>query len=175
MVMSNSRIRESLPEGQVEIRTVDGRRYLQSAATGDMFYLAKADDTLGRLAVGVDPVRPVRALFGAIVDVHTTGAPVTLDGVTTQAYEVVVATARLQDGLGDLGAGIARDQLPPTVTLTFWIDQQDRLRRATSNIAGTPVEVLFTNWGADFGIAAPPQVDTSPEWPPVRPPVPKKK
>lgn len=169
MPTSNSRIHLSLPEGPVELRTVDGRRYLQAPETEGMFYDATSEDTSRvRISVGVDPVRPVRALFGAIVDVRRSGAPVDLDGVTTQPYEVVVATARLQDGLGDLGAGIPRDQLPATVTLTYWVDEQDRLRRATSDIAGTPVEMLFTNWGADFGIEAPPQDQIAHLWPSTR-------
>ncbi|GIG21371.1 hypothetical protein Cch01nite_20950 [Cellulomonas chitinilytica] len=169
MPSSNFLVRLTLPEGSVEVRSVDGQRYLQAPITEGMFYAAKAEDTtLTRIAVSVDPVRPVRALFGAVTSIRATGLPVDLEGVPSQAYEVVVATAKLQDGLGDLGAGIARDQLPPKVTLTFWIDEQDHLRRATSNIAGTPVEMLFTNWGFDFGIEAPPEEQIAHIWPSTR-------
>jgi hypothetical protein len=156
MTTSNSRIRLTLPEGQTEIRSVDGHRFVQAPATRGKFYDVTLEDPgLVRITAGVDPVRPVRALFGAVVAVRPAGPRVDVDGVTTQPYDVVVATARLTDGLGDLAGGVPRDQLPSTVTLTYWVDQGNRLRRATANVAGTPVEMTFTNWGTDFGIAAP--------------------
>ena len=109
------------------------------------------------IAVSADPVRPVRAMFGAVLYVHTAGEPAVLEGVAAQPYTVIVDTALLQDGLGDVGAGVPREQLPPTVTLTFWVDASARLLRATSDFAGFPVDMTFTGWGADLGIVAPPE------------------
>ena len=80
-----------------------------------------------------------------------------LEGVPAQPYTVIVDTAHLQDGLGDLGAGVPREQLPPTITLTYWVDASARLLRATSDFAGFPVDMTFTGWGADLGIVAPPE------------------
>ncbi|MGY4645116.1 hypothetical protein [Cellulomonas sp. URHB0016] len=156
LTRSNTRVRLTLPEGEVEIRSVDGRRYVMSPVTEGQFVDVTTEDPgLVRLPVAVDPVRPVRALFGAVVDVHPAGRLVVVDGVMTQPYEVVVATAKLADSLGALGGGLTRDQLPPTVTLTYWVDQQNRLRRATSDVAGASVQTDLTNWGENFGIVAP--------------------
>ncbi|GIG21370.1 hypothetical protein Cch01nite_20940 [Cellulomonas chitinilytica] len=156
LVNSNNRVRVTVPEGSVEVRSVDGRRFVKAPGTKGKFY----DDTLGtsglaQPSVGVDPVRPLRALYGAVIAVRPAGTPADVNGTSAQPYEVVVATSRLTDGLGDLAGGVAADQLPPTVTLTFWVDQENRLLLAQSNVAGTPVEMAYTNWGADLGITAP--------------------
>lgn len=156
MIQSNNRVRTAVPEGTVEVRSVDGRRFVKAPGTRGKFYDdTRGDSGLPTVAVGVDPVRAVRALYGAVIAVRPAGAPADVDGASAQPYDVVVATSRLTDGLGDLGGGVPREQLPTTVTLTYWIDQQNRLLRATSNVAGTPVEMTFTHWGADLGITAP--------------------
>jgi len=156
MTACNTRLHVSLPDGVAEILTVDGRTFIQSPVTGGKYYAVLPDDrTWASLVLGTDPVRPVRALFGAVVSAAPSGEPVLLDGVPAQPYTVVVDTTRIRDGLGDLGAAVPRDQLPPTVTFTYWIDPDHRLRRATSELGGATVEMLFTNWGADFGLAAP--------------------
>jgi len=156
MVQSNNRVNVTLPEGPVEVRSVDGRRFVKAPGTkGKYFDDTKGDAGLPTVAVGVDPVRPLRALYGAVIAVRLAGPIGVVGDVPAQPYEVVVATSRLTDGLGDLSGGVPREQLPATVSLTFWVDQQNRLLRATSNIAGTPVEMTFTNWGVDAGITAP--------------------
>ncbi|MBO9555307.1 hypothetical protein [Cellulomonas sp.] len=156
MVRSNNRVSATIPGGAVEVRSVDGRRFVRAPAThGKYFDDTKGDAGLPVPAVSVDPVRPVRALYGAVIAVRIAGPRTDVNGVPAQPYDVVVATSRLTDGLGDLGGGVPREQLPATVTLGFWVDQQNRLVKATSNIAGTPVEMTFTSWGADAGITAP--------------------
>lgn len=156
MSTSDARLHSTGPDGVYDVLAVDGRLYVKGGKTKGKFYPLPPDDTTySGLTLSADPVRPIRALYGSIVTATQTGDPVDVGGVLAQEYDLVVDTTTLQDGLGDLAAGIPRDQLPPTVTLSYWVGDDDLVHRATADIAGNPIEILYSGWGADLVIPAP--------------------
>jgi hypothetical protein len=156
--MKNSAVRVNLPgtKGRTEVWSVDGQTYVKVPATkGKFFIVAPTDTSYADVVHAADPVGPVRALYDAVVSATPSGGPVTMDGVAVQAYDIAIDTTKVTDGLGGLVNGVPAEQLPPTVTFTYWVDGENRAHRATSNASGVPVEIDYSNWGVDPSIAAP--------------------
>ena len=64
-------------QGTLELVAVGGRTYVKGPTTGGKYYVVPPkDNPYAPIAISADPVRPVRAIFGAVLYVHTAGEPV---------------------------------------------------------------------------------------------------
>lgn len=155
-----------------EIVLVDGVFYVKSAAvTGDDFVRvdpAEAQQVLGGDAESmldeVDTFGSLDDLVPAVRTFQRDGAPVHVDGVLCQPYEIGLdrdALARAGSML--LGVDPAQTKLvaalPEVLTYRAWVGVGDDLVRTFSiELDGVTFETLYTRWGEDFAVAAPPAV-----------------
>jgi len=153
----------SYPEfGSIEVRFVDGAMFLKKASmTGDLYLLLDPDDTVGDQAFTfskIDDSVMKTGLEGtedAVVSVTPVGAPEVLDGVEAQAYEVVLDTAKFTaEASSDLlTEGV--DALPPTITYTYWVGDDDVPRKTVIELNGSVTTIVITNLGAGTPVTAP--------------------
>ncbi|WP_284292176.1 hypothetical protein [Luteimicrobium album] len=152
-----------------EIRMVDGLMYMNLGATSKNKWI-KIDpsDTSNPLAVqfgstaqSTDLAAQVDQLKKAITSVKKIGAPATVDGVKAQEYDLVVDTAKV--------TGEAKEQLdaagsavPDSFTYKYWVDDKDLVRKVSTSVAGSDVEMKFSDWGAPVEVKAPAESELLP-------------
>lgn len=155
---------------EMEIRVVDAIFYLNlgEASNGMFVMVDPADESnplgaqFGGLEEQLDPTASLAGFEGAFSSVEKVGEPVDVDGVQAQQYTVVVDTTQVTGDLQEQ-AEAAGATLPPELTYEYWVDDQDRMVRTTSEVAGATVDMTFSGWGEDFGITAPAQDEISTE------------
>lgn len=155
---------------QMEIRVVDAIFYLNlGEVSNGMFVKVDPADESNPLAAQfsgieeqLDPTASLAGFEGAFSSVEKVGEPVDVDGVQAQQYTVVVDTTKVTGQLQEQ-AEAAGAALPPELTYEYWVDDQDRMVRTTSEVAGATVDMTFSGWGEDFGITAPAEDEISTE------------
>lgn len=145
--------------GVMEMRIVDGAFYLKF---GDMtqgkFVLMdpEADDPLAdqltNLLEQVNPTNQVKQFDEALRSFKRTGSPKTIDGVSTQAYELVLDTGKLARVPG---ASASDKKLPKTMTYTVFVGPDDLPRRISATIVGLAFTANYTGWGEPVDIEKP--------------------
>lgn len=154
----------------MEIRIVDAIFYLNlgDLSGGKFVKVDPADETnplagqFDGIEEQLDPTASLEGFEGAFTKVEKVGEPVDVEGVQAQQYTVVIDTTKVTGELQEQ-AEAAGTALPPELTYEYWIDDQDRMVRTTSEVAGATVDMTFSGWGEDFGIAAPSDDEISTE------------
>jgi len=154
----------------MEIRIVDAIFYMNlgDMSGGKFVKIDPADESnplagqFDGIESQLDPTKSLEGFEGAFTKVEKVGEPVDVDGVQAQQYTVVVDTTKVTGDLKEQ-AEAAGGTLPPELTYEYWIDDQDRMVRTTSEVAGATVDMTFSGWGEDFGITAPSEDEISTE------------
>ena len=145
----------------VEFRVVDGTWYVNAGdATQGKFVTGDPADPDGPFAgmAGVfDSVSPNKgfAVFaGAVISVTPVGGTELIGGVPTQAYDIVLDTARLTD---EVRAEQFDDTapLPMQVSFRYWFGADGLVRRMEADIQGQQQVMTFSQWGEPVDIQAP--------------------
>ncbi|MBO3086257.1 hypothetical protein [Cellulomonas fengjieae] len=159
--------------GSIELRMVDSILYLNlGEASGGLFLQLDPNDAGNPLAssfAGFEDQILENGLAGmdqAVVSVTKVGAPEALDGTAVQAYEVVFDTAKIApDAAQKLLENEGVPALPPTMTITYWLDAQDVARKTVYQLEGTTTTTHVTNLGAGAPVTAPPADQVTTEMP----------
>ncbi|WP_448631121.1 hypothetical protein [Cellulomonas soli] len=155
-----------------ELVLVDGVFYVKSAATGDDFVRvdpADAQQVLGgdaqALLDDVDTFGSLDDLVPAVRTFRRDGRPVHVDGVLCQPYEIGLDRDALARA-GSILLAVDPAQtalvaaLPEVMAYRAWVGLEDGLVRTFSiEIDGVTFETLYTRWGEDFDVVAPPAVE----------------
>lgn len=157
---ADMRMTMTIPEvGAVEMIVVDGAAYMTLGDLTGGQYLDLTSDAEDNPFAGMTDeltgsfdAKSTAKLAGAVRSVEPAGDPVEIDGVLTQPYEVVVDGAAAAAMLGDEADAA---QIPETVTYTYWIGEDDLMRRLVADMPEGSVEMVFSAWGADVTITAP--------------------
>ncbi|MPZ62800.1 MAG: hypothetical protein GEU93_16215 [Propionibacteriales bacterium] len=141
---------------------VDQVLYLQLRGLTPQGTYAKADPRdpddaagqfIGELLSRVDLSNPIR-MFKAVESVERGGVE-RLDGVDTRKYTVTIDPRKAARALGfgarDLGSGPEKP-----IEYDVWVDGDDLVRKIDFDTRGLHVTVVFTDWGKDVDISAPP-------------------
>ena len=158
---------ETVPglETPIEIRVVGGVVYVNlGPGTGNLFWQVDPNSASPFAAAMTDATdqtsvaESIDALKTAIVSVTPTGTPEDIDGVSTQAYAVVVDTTKISGQAAEGFAAAAEQgvQIPTQITYTYWVGDDKLPRKMTMDLMGTTTEMHFTNWGGAVAIEAPP-------------------
>lgn len=148
-------------QGTIEMRFVGGKAYMSmpQLTEGKFFVIDPKDasnplaSSFDQLSQQSDPAQSIREIKDAVVSVEKAGAPVQLDGVAAQPYDVTVdptKIASLQSQLDSTGV-----KLPATLTYRYWVGPDNRLRRLTTSVLGTTVDMSFSHWGSGAPVTAP--------------------
>jgi len=149
----------------IEIRVVDGVVYVNlGPGTSNLFWQVDPNSTNPFAASMTEATNQasvtdsIEAVKSAIVSVTPTGAPEDIDGVSTQAYAVVVDTTKISGQAAEGFAAAAEQgvQIPTQITYTYWVGDDKLPRKMTMELMGTMTEMRFTNWGGAVAIEAPP-------------------
>ncbi|AEE44534.1 hypothetical protein [Cellulomonas fimi] len=161
----------SMPDGDIEIRIVDGLLFVRMPALlGEKYFQVDPADTSNPLAeLGTLLDELDRSEFSgmeqAIVSFDPVGAPEDLGGVTVQPYQLVVDTTKIapEVAAGMLPEGVAA--LPPTLTYQYWVSDDDLVHKVAYDIAGNGTTITFANYGAGAPVTAPPADQVTTEMP----------
>jgi hypothetical protein len=108
-----------------------------------------------------DPNEEIDALNGAITSFTKSGRPEDFDGVGVQRYVITVDTDRLGGALKSQTAALGQ-KLPKTLTYSYWLDDEDRVRKVETDVVGSRVIMTFSRWGEPVTITAPSKDDILP-------------
>jgi hypothetical protein len=139
---------------------VDGTMYVQSSQAGDKylaFDLSDPTNPLGpEFAEQLDPTASMVTFAEALTSVVSAGSE-DVDGQSLDRFELNVDTSKLTDQS-------QAAQLPPEVSLTVWLDDQDRMAKTVMNMGAITYETTLTDFDEPVDIKAPPadQVATPP-------------
>jgi hypothetical protein len=143
----------------LEVVMVDKKVYVKGIPGQDPAKWASLDENsaMGKeLASSMDQLDPnlMYADFEkALTDVKHVGTE-TVGGESMAKYELTMDTKSIPD-LPTEGA-----QLPETLTYTTWLDDQDRMRKVTFEIAGMTAVVTMDKFDEPVDITAPPADQT---------------
>lgn len=147
---------------KVEVRYVDDVWYMNYGdMTQNKFVKIdpKTDDSdmakqFESMTSQMDPAAGLEATKDAITSVTKKGAPITIDGVQAQPYEVVVDPSKVTGPMGDQFKA-AVGTVPDELTYTYWIGDDHLMRRMTFELAGSSTEMTLTGWNSDVSVKAP--------------------
>lgn len=132
-----------------------GQVYVR-AGQGDWIAFASDDDShpvaqqfgpiIKRLRIG----DTLDALAAGTREVREQGT-VTVDGVRTTKYALVVDSRKMMAAYGDT----IPDSAPDTVIFTVWLDSRDLLRKADYTVGTTHAVIRTDQWGKKVSISAP--------------------
>ncbi|QIG43662.1 LppX_LprAFG lipoprotein [Nocardioides anomalus] len=148
--------------GDLEVRQVDGTIYLKGAQFGDSWVSIEAGDKsspLGDLGNQLDPAKQFETYAAAVTEATHDGDD-EVDGETLDKYTTTVDTAKLVSQMPQAAGGAAG--LPDTLTQEWWFDDEGRIRQFTMDIAGAPIKLGLSDWGADVSVEAPPADQVKP-------------
>lgn len=158
----------------IEMRLVGGQMYINMGElTGGLFWQVDATDTSNPLTASIaqstsqsSAAESFAALVPALVSVEKSGPEEQIDGVSTQPYDVVVDTSKLAGQAAEQFASAAEAgvEIPAQITYTYWVAADQLPRKLTMDMLGSHIEMMFSNWGGDVVIEAPPadQVTAAP-------------
>lgn len=153
--------------GTLDLRLVDGAIYMNfGEMTGGKFMKLALDgsgdaatDQLSELIDQVNPTAQLKQFESALKSFTQKGAAVTIDGVKTLPYEIVLDTSKLE-GMAK-AAKKAGDKVPATVTYTMFVGADDLPRRITAKVVAMNFTLDYTKWGEPVDIKAPPANEIS--------------
>lgn len=168
----NIAMRMTMPEvGDMEVRFVGGIAYLKIAMLGEQFFQIDPNDASNPLAADFGGMTEqfdtgLSGMEEAIASVEPAGAEETLDGVTVQPYTVVVDTTKLTgDAAAKLAEAEAVAELPATLTYTYWVGEDDLVRKVSYELMGMTTTLTFTNFGKGAPVTAPAPEQVTTEMP----------
>lgn len=144
---------------------VDGFFYLNVPSLGAEKPWLKIDPNaktgmgalVGQLGGNSDPQKLSEA-FSKAIALEATGDVEEIDGVDTREHQVSLPSSVLTTELGmpkELAAA-----MPETIEYSIWVDEQDLMRKMVMSMEvmaqQSETEILFTDYGADITIEAPP-------------------
>lgn len=148
--------------GSIDLRVVAGTWYISGGElTGGKFVKGDPKDPKGPFAGmtgvfdSVNPNQGMSAFQDAIVSVTPAGGTEQVDGVPTQAYDVVVDTTKLS-------AAVRSEQfdektaLPAQITYRYWFGADGLVRKMAADVQGEQQVMTFSGWGQPVDIQAPP-------------------
>lgn len=144
-------------EQAVEMRLVDKVLYMNAGQMTNNKFISYDLSDPANLPPGMDQVTstldPLAAFdsFEKGVDSVVFVGDEEVDGDTLGRYEITVDTSKI-DQFKKLPT---QAQLPDSVTYDLWLDDQNRMRKMTMEMASMQTEVQFSNWGESVDIAAP--------------------
>ncbi|MBJ7358562.1 hypothetical protein [Nocardioides sp.] len=156
---------------ETEVRVVAGSTYVTNPGPGKKWFVLSPADLEGALGDQLDEQLDPAETFERFADAvlrATDHGPEDVDGRSLTHYTSVVSTKGYL-GSSDPG-GAAASQLPDSMTQEWWFDTEGRIGRFSSEDAlGDELVIVFTDWGGDVRIAAPPpgQVASLPASPPA--------
>ncbi|MEO6470383.1 MAG: hypothetical protein ABIR57_01040 [Aeromicrobium sp.] len=107
----------------------------------------------GKFLDQLDPSKQIASFKAAMTDLNKKGAPITIDGVKAQPYEMTLDTSKIAD-TGGTGASSGVD-IPKEVTYTMWVGPDNLPRRLVSELAGSDITVNYSKWGQPVDVKAP--------------------
>lgn len=148
--------------GTVDLRVVGGVWYISGGdQTGGKFVKADPKDPsgpfagMGSLFDSVNPNQGISSMQDAVTAVTPVGGTEVVGGVPTQAYDVVLDTAKLTAAARDGQLGDDTATLPAQVTYRYWFGADGLVRKMVSDVQGQQQEMTFSGWGQPVDIAAP--------------------
>lgn len=141
----------------VEMRLVDKVLYMNAGQMTNNKFISYDLSDPANLPPGMDQVTstldPLAAFdsFEKGVDSVVFVGDEEVDGDQLGRYKITVDTSKI-DQFKNLPT---QAQLPDTVTYDVWLDDQNRMRKMTMEMASVQTEVEFSNWGESVDIAAP--------------------
>jgi hypothetical protein len=142
----------------VEARIVDNVMYMKLAMLGDKFIkfdLADPNNPLGEGFVDLIDPSNLADLISSSVETITFVGEEDVDGEAMDRYDVVQDAQAVVDQLDLPETGPAPD-LPETVLLSYWFDEDGFLRQAVTDMGelGTSTNT-FDDWGIEVDVQAP--------------------
>ena len=98
----------------------------------------------------MDPLSSVKQMQSAVTAADRVGTE-TIDGESTDRYKVTVDTASMTKKAGEP----APEGMPKSLTYNLWLDDDDLIRKMTSEVSGTSVEMLMSKWGEPVTVEKP--------------------
>jgi hypothetical protein len=141
----------------VEMRLVDKVLYMNAGQMTNNKFISYDLSDPSNLPPGMDQVTstldPLAAFdsFEKGVDSVVFVGDEEVNGDQLGRYKITVDTSKI-DQFKNLPT---QAQLPDTVTYDVWLDDQNRMRKMTMEMASVQTEVEFSNWGESVDIAAP--------------------
>lgn len=155
----------TMPEMTMEMRVVGGMTYMNlGELTGGKFLQIDPADASNPMAASVgemmdqigDPSQGLADQVAAIQSVTAKGEPEDLGGTQVQVYEVVIDPSKMGEQAAELKESLpAGAELPATITYTYWIGEDDLVRKVTFDVVGTSAEMAFSNYGTAAAVTAP--------------------
>lgn len=151
--------------GQVQMRLVDQKIYMKFDATGGKWVVFDLDDpqgpmaSMGNIMEQFDPRSGLASLKKAFLEGSYLGED-DVEGRTAKKYTFTLDTLK---SIGDLPGMTPQviKQLPKTTTQTVWIDEDGRLAKVVSGFEGQQITVVYSDWGTDVDVTAPPKGQVS--------------
>jgi LppX_LprAFG lipoprotein len=141
----------------VEMRLVDEVLYMNAGqATNNKFISYDLSDPanlppgMDQLTNTLDPLAAFDSFEKGVESVVFVGNE-NVDGEQMDRYEITVNTSKI-DQFKKLPT---QAQLPDSVTYDLWLDDQNRMRKMTMQMAAMKTEVAFSDWGSSVDIQAP--------------------
>ena len=140
---------------------VDGKIYMKGfpgLAAGKWAVIDSSSATgkqLGEALKQADPSKMYDQFDKAVTDVKYVSED-TVDGEKAYKYELTLDTKAMEDSLPT----DSKDQLPPTITYTVWLDAKDHLRKVTFDLMGVKALMTMSKYGEPVDIKAPAAGDT---------------
>ncbi len=144
---------------KIEMRFVDQILYMQvpgMTTPGKFIAIDPKDESspmsksFAGLSDQMDPLSSVKQMQSAVTAADRVGTE-TIDGESTDRYKVTVDTASMTKKAGEP----APEGMPKSLTYDLWLDDDDLIRKMTSEVSGTSVEMLMSKWGEPVTVEKP--------------------
>lgn len=149
---------------EMRMRAVDGLGYVSLGALTDGKFLTvdptdASDPFAESFADSMEQADPSMGLEeneAAIVSVTPVGDPTEVDGVQVRTYDVVVDPRKMPERMADLESSMPPGtEVPETLTYTYVVDTDGRVREVTYEILGITGVMTMSNWGTAAPVVAP--------------------
>jgi hypothetical protein len=149
-------------EDALRMRLVDGIVYANLGNSSNNKYVrfdpadptSRMGQSFAPLLDELDLSTSIRQFKDAIIDVEEDGGQKKIDGVRTMPYRVTIDVDRaVKSGALDKDSGLMAGT---SVEYTFYIDDQDLLRRMEFTVGAAKARMNVTNLGEPIRITAPP-------------------
>ena len=136
----------------------DGTAYMSLAGvtpSGKFFEIPANSPVLESLNTGsLSPAESIKGFEAGLQEVEDLGSE-EIGGEPVEHYELTLDAAKTLAATGTKEV----PGLPKTLTYDVWLDEQDRMRRATYELSGVEVVMDLTDWGKDITIDPPAKAD----------------
>ncbi|MGH3366227.1 MAG: LppX_LprAFG lipoprotein [Nocardioidaceae bacterium] len=112
-----------------------------------------AAEMFSQMLSRLDPSKTFKA-FDSIAQLKQAGTE-EVDGVETTRYKVSVDTEKALKAQG-LGGQVPPGQLPKTLEYDVWVDSDNLVRKLSTDVQGSSIDMTISEWGEPVDVAAPP-------------------